>query len=114
MRLRLAPVAYKICSECGTHFEGEKCPNDDVPFNEATTRKILKDLMILFGGDSPAYGQDLQYRCKKGDCRNLFPLSMNNCPVCGASRPQRPTVVWERTFKDRTESIEDHLAQERI
>ena len=125
MRVRLAPVEYKLCSndDCKSpktpktpktqktqetlKYEGNKCPRCKTPFNPKTTRKKAFDRLIVVT-DYEIYELQARLHCKGGidqqnhkiECDNLF--SSAECPICGCSpRLRRPTHVWVRTFSSR-------------
>lgn len=89
MRLRLAPVEYKECAtaHCGTVYEGPHCPRCRQPFLPQTTRKTLRDRLILVDVDPPVY--ESTQRCRCTECKNLFDLVERDvaeraqCAVCG-------------------------------
>ena len=74
MRLRLAPVEYKVCSspDCDTKYEGAQCPRCRRSFDPAATRKELADRLILVDVDPPLY--ELRQRCRCTACRGIFDL----------------------------------------
>jgi hypothetical protein len=74
MRLRLAPVEYKVCStpNCDTKYEGAQCPQCRYPFDSATARKELADRLILVDVDPPLY--EPTHRCRCTACKGLFGL----------------------------------------
>ena len=74
MRLRLAPVEYKVCTtaDCGITYEGERCPQCRSSFDPALGRKELADRLILVDVDPAIYEQTLRCRCPV--CKNLFDL----------------------------------------
>jgi transposase-like protein len=103
MRLRLAPVEYKICTTeyCENRYEGSYCPRCKQAFAPEKIRKDLQDLLILVDVDPPVYEPAQRYRCT--DCKNLFDLSEPDvvsrarCNACGQpllSRRQLETV-WK-------------------
>jgi hypothetical protein len=74
MRLRLAPVEYKVCStpDCDTKYEGAQCPQCRRPFDAAATRKELADRLILVDVDPPFY--EPQQRCRCTACKGIFDI----------------------------------------
>jgi hypothetical protein len=115
MRVRLAPVEYKLCpnDDCRDpnteqrlqaskdkpilKYEGEKCPQCSTPFNPETTRRKAFEQLIL-DTDFEIYERQARLHCK--GCDNLF--SAPACPICGATpRLRRPTHVWVRTFSTK-------------
>jgi hypothetical protein len=103
MRLRLAPVEYKICTTeyCESRYEGSYCPRCKQAFVPERIRKDLQDRLIVVDVDPPVYEQAQRYRCT--DCKNLFDLSEPDvvsrarCNACGQpllSRRQLETV-WK-------------------
>ena len=88
MRLRLAPVEYKVCTtaDCGSPYEGERCPQCRSVFDPARGRKELADRLILVDVDPAIYEQT--HRCRCTECKNLFDLCEDDvvgraqCPHC--------------------------------
>ncbi len=74
MRLRLAPVEYKVCSspDCDTKYEGAQCPLCRRPFDAAATRKEPADRLILVDVDPPLY--EPRQRCRCTVCKGIFDL----------------------------------------
>jgi len=74
MRLRLAPVEYKVCmtADCGSSYEGERCLRCRAVFEPARARKELADRLILVDVDPAIY--EPIYRCRCTVCKNLFDL----------------------------------------
>ncbi|MCS6862432.1 MAG: hypothetical protein NZT92_19180 [Abditibacteriales bacterium] len=101
-RLRQAPIEYKVCADCGIEYEGAQCPQCRHAFDPQTTRKVTHDRLILVGVNPPIYEREARFRCKK--CGNLYAAPQS--PLCQESNPQRPTIVWVRTF-NQVESLEE-------
>jgi hypothetical protein len=74
MRLRLAPVEYKVCTteRCGNEYEGAQCSQCRQPFDPKRMRKELHDRLILVDVDPPIYEHIQRYRCP--ECKNLYDL----------------------------------------
>jgi hypothetical protein len=74
MRLRLAPVEYKMCTtaDCGSSYEGDRCPHCRAAFDPTLGRKELADRLILVDVDPAIYEQT--HRCRCPVCKNLFDL----------------------------------------
>ncbi len=74
MRLRLAPVEYKVCTtvDCGGSYEGDRCPHCRSAFDPTRERKELADRLILVDVDPAIYEQ--AHRCRCPVCKNLFDL----------------------------------------
>jgi hypothetical protein len=74
MRLRLAPVEYKLCTttQCQTEYEGGQCPQCQQSFDPARTRKDVYDRLVLVDIDPPVYTQTLRCRCP--ECKNVYDL----------------------------------------
>ena len=74
MRLRLAPVEYKVCAatDCETKYEGAQCPQCRQAFDPTLVRKELADRLILVDVDPPFYEQAQRYRCTV--CKGIFAL----------------------------------------
>jgi hypothetical protein len=74
VRLRLAPVEYKVCGtdHCGNTYEGGRCPRCHQPFDSAGMRKELHDRLILVDVDPPIYEQTQRCRCP--ECKSLYDL----------------------------------------
>ena len=91
MRLRLAPVEYKICpeAECDTEYEGAQCPQCKQPDNPAAVARRTYDRLILADIIPPPYEQ--AQRCRCPECKSLFELSDKavirhaQCASCGKS-----------------------------
>ena len=81
MRLRLAPVEYKVCAtaDCGGTYEGERCPHCHAAFDPTRGRKELADRLILVAVDPAMYEQT--HRCRCPVCKNLFGLREENVIV---------------------------------
>ena len=105
MRLRLAPVEYKVCTtaDCGSSYEGERCPQCRAVFDPVLGRKELADRLILVDVDPAIYEQ--AHRCRCTVCKNLFDLRAEEvivraqCPHCVQplfSRAQLQTM-WRDT-----------------
>jgi len=105
-------VEFKVCGHCsepavlqaiGQHkepksqgstlYEGNSCPECDTPANRQTTyHKARKNWILIpyeFGG---AYEMLDRWRCPR--CRNLFPVTLETCPLCTSATPQRKTTIW--------------------
>ncbi|MCA9917065.1 MAG: hypothetical protein KC445_03890 [Anaerolineales bacterium] len=105
-------VEFKICGSCSETavlqtialhkeppsqgslmYEGNSCPECDIPANRATTyHKARKNWILIpyeFGG---AYEMLDRWRCPR--CRNLFPVNLAICPLCSTATPQRKTTIW--------------------
>lgn len=109
MRLRLAPVEYKVCPTDEVKYEGSKCPQCGRPFDPTTVRKLTYDRLILVDVDPPVYEREARFRCSNEACKNLYEAL--KCPLCRTAKPQRPTIVWVRTF-NYAESLEELQARE--
>lgn len=81
MRLRLAPVEYKVCAtaDCGGTYEGERCPHCHAAFDPTRGQKELADRLILVAVDPAMYEQT--HRCRCPVCKNLFDLREENVVV---------------------------------
>ena len=75
MRLRLAPVEYKVCAtaQCGSEYEGGQCPTCKQPFDPSRMDKRLHDRLILVDTDPSIYEQVQRCRCTA--CKSLFDLT---------------------------------------
>lgn len=75
-------------------YEGPRCPTCRTPFLLGGSYSIARKNWLLIPYDmGGAYTQYERWRCVA--CRNLFPLELAGCPLCGmASHPQRPTAIW--------------------
>ncbi|MGE0681922.1 MAG: hypothetical protein AB7P69_13615 [Candidatus Binatia bacterium] len=121
MRLRLAPVEYKICStaECDGKYEGGHCPTCKQPFEPGTVVKDLHDRLILVDVDPPVYEQ--AQRCRCTECKNLFDLSERDliervqCPACKKPLFQREQLqkIWKdaETLLQRARRLDRTLRQ---
>jgi hypothetical protein len=74
VRLRLAPVEYKVCGteDCSSIYEGAQCPQCRQPFDPGKMRKELHDRLILVDIDPSIYEQTQRCRCT--GCKNLYAL----------------------------------------
>ena len=101
MRLRLAPVEYKVCERCGIKYEGPQCPQCRLPFDPEKMMKVLHDRLILVDVDPPIYKQKQCCRCTA--CKNLFDLYEHDvvarakCSACGEPllRRERLEAIWK-------------------
>ena len=88
MRLRLAPVEYKVCAtaQCDGEYEGAQCPQCKQPFDSSRMEKRLYDRLILVDTDPSIYEQVQRCRCTA--CKSLFALTETDiaaqaiCPDC--------------------------------
>lgn len=95
-RLRLAPIEYKVCPTDGIEYEGGQCPQCGHSSDPQTVRRVMHDRLILVSVDPLIYKREARLRCSNKECGNLY--AAVQCPLCGAPKPQRPTMVWVRTF----------------
>lgn len=105
MRLRLAPVEYKICAtpDCTSEYEGAQCPVCKQPFTPDRVVKTLYDRLVLVDVDPPVY--EPARRCRCTECKNLFDLSEREviaraqCTACGKPLLQREQLrkLWTET-----------------
>src|SRR5262249_43986131 len=74
MRLRLAPVEYKVCCtpDCNIKYEGAQCPQCRRPFELTTMRRELADRLILVDIEPPLY--EPTHRCRCTACKGLFDI----------------------------------------
>jgi hypothetical protein len=103
MRLRLAPVEYKVCATdtCESKYEGSHCPRCQQPFDPEQMRKDVQDRLILVDTDPAVY--ELDYRCRCPECRNLFVIleqdliTRAKCQACGQPLWRREELldIWQ-------------------
>jgi len=105
MRLRLAPVEYKVCAtnHCGNAYEGGQCPRCRQPFDPTRMRKELYDRLILVDVDPPIYEQTQRCRCT--ECKSLYDLREDDvtaraqCDQCKKPlfRREQLQKLWQGT-----------------
>lgn len=105
MRVRLAPVEYKVCraESCHTEYEGAQCPQCRQPFDPQSMRKELHDRLILVSVDPPIYEQTQRCRCP--ECKSLYDLREEDvvgrarCDQCKQALFSREQLhaVWRAT-----------------
>ncbi len=108
MRLRLAPVEYKICAtpECPSEYEGAQCPVCKEAFLPERVVKTLHDRLVLVDHDPPVY--EPERRCRCTECKNLFDLTEHEviaraqCRAC--SKPLLPRAQLQKLWAD-TETL---------
>ncbi len=74
-------------------YEGNTCPKCDTPASRQTTYHKARKNWILIPYDlGGAYEMIERWRCPQ--CRNLFPITLEACPLCASPTPQRNTTIW--------------------
>lgn len=98
-------VEFKVCQGCGALYEGSRCSNPACthpPFTPSQTRCIARKNRLLlpyeWGG---RYQMLSRWSCRNPVCllngeegNNLFAHHIEQCPLCGGKRSQRPTNIW--------------------
>ena len=108
MRLRLAPVEYKVCDteRCTNKYEGAQCPQCRQPFDSGRMRKELHDRLILVDLDPSIYEQTQRCRCTT--CKSLYDLGESEvveralCSQC--QKPLFPKEHLQKIWQD-TETL---------
>jgi len=124
VRLRLAPVEYKVCGteHCTNKFEGARCPQCRQPFDSGRMRKELHDRLIVVDVDPSIYEQTQRCRCTV--CKNLYNLGESEvvahaqCHQCQKPlfRKEQLQKIWQdaETFLQRARKLDRARSQTQV